>query len=186
MLIFLHGGSGVGKSTLGKLLQRELLNSIIIDQDTYFMHVKPLIIFKDDNGNTHKVKNWDTTDAINFEEFNKQIDILLKEYIYVIVTGFALHFDKMQHTPAINILLDYNVSEEEIQINMMEARKISKKYSNEKSEQDKLIVVNVVYPYYKETMSKIGHPYKISVFLNNERRSKDLILKDILKYLRED
>ncbi len=47
MLIYLHGVSSSGKSTIGNALLNHLNNAILIDKDTYYKKIKPVVTIYD-------------------------------------------------------------------------------------------------------------------------------------------
>src|SRR5438445_12158768 len=108
-LIFLHGASSVGKSTLGTLLQHALPHAALINQDTYFYEKKPFVTI--DN---KLVQNWDCDESIDYHRFVHDIQLLQKTHDYVIVTGFALR-NYLLHglKPTIGFLLESGLPPEE-------------------------------------------------------------------------
>jgi len=183
MLIYIHGISGVGKSFIGNKLQQNLKNSIVIDQDSYYKPNKPTISFTNDNGFIYTASNWDTDDAIDYEQFNLAIINAINQYDYVIVTGFSLKSSLMLLKPAYSFLLYFNMNDKQIQEKMIESRLQSKGFQGEKAEKDKWMVRKVVFPYYQETLKNIEYDYKLPVFINEQRVEGKLILQFIYDIL---
>jgi thymidylate kinase len=175
-LIFIHGLSGVGQTTIGNELSRRLNGnisgkSIVIDQDWFYTKMKPSITYERDDGIYVTKSNWDTLESINMEGLNKSIRDGLSIYKYVIVTGFALRQDifineKLEscmgliNIPDVNILLTYNSSE-----NLTE--KVQEQRSQSKSlnvTEDLQRIKKVIIPYYLETLTHIGEYISIDVF----------------------
>lgn len=182
MLIYIHGISGVGKSFYGSLLNKYLSNSIHIDQDTYYKQTKPLVTFSN-NDIIYTASNWDTVESIDFEKFNLAIIDGLNNYDYVIVTGFALRSEYMLLKPTYGFLLHHNMNDAKTQSQIIKARLQSKQYKGDKIEKDKWMVIKIVYPYYKETLTLIDYDYKIPVYYNNKRVNKNLILDQLLQLI---
>lgn len=179
MLIYLHGVSTSGKSTIGSALSKQLTNAIHIDQDTYYKSVKPMVTFEGDK--SYVTSNWDTVMAIDFDHFNLVIVKAIEQYSWVIVSGFAMHDELMTLKPDVSFLLDYNINNPMDKIS--EQRKISKEYSGEKEEKDYWIVRKVLWPYYQETLKKISYDYNIKMFKEDKRRPIQDIVKEMITYL---
>lgn len=188
-LIFLHGASGVGKTTIGNLLSQKLENSVVIDQDSFYKKKKPTIEYtideQDQDGEPIiiKEKNYDTIDAIDMEELDKKITECLESYSYVIVTGFALRLNSLKNKPDINILIDYGVDPDKAKLIMSESRQKSKGYKDEKAEKDKIRIEKVVWPYYEETLKCIGNVQIIPAFNEDGRINARKIVKQIIKFI---
>lgn len=177
MLIYLHGCSASGKSTIGNALLNHLDNVILIDQDTYYKKIKPVISFQGDKFYT--TANWDTADAIDFDVFNYQIGEAIIQYNWVIVTGFALRDQYMTLKPNLSFLLD--IGDHPIE-KIIKGRQISKNYKEEKAIKDFYMVQEVVYPYYQETLQNITYNYKVQVY-NDERKPIEVLVNEILHYI---
>ncbi len=176
MLIYLHGVSSSGKSTIGNALLNHLNNAILIDQDTYYKKIKPVVTFQGDQ--FYRTSNWDTTDAIDFDTFNHHIENAMNQYSYVIITGFALQDQYMTLKPTLSILLDIGTNPID---KIAKARQISKNYKGEKAVRDFYMVQEVVYPYYQETLQNITG-YKVQVY-DDQRRPLDEIVNEILEFV---
>lgn len=183
MLIFIHGGSGAGKSTVGKLLAKEY-DGIWIDQDSFYKPKKPIVEYIYEGKIIQEV-NWDSLEAIDMKRFNEAIEESRKENpdMPIFVTGFALRLLQMEHDPDVNILLDYGLPDEMAQEKMIESRRKAKGLKGNK---DEARVRMVVWPYYQETLSCIGKPNKIPVYDKTSKRIKlDEIMKEIKLLLKE-
>ncbi len=160
MLIYLHGVSSSGKSTIANALVNKLPNAMVIDQDSFYKKIKPTVTFKGDQ--MYTTTNWDTVESIDFNQLNDTITKALNCYHYVIVTGFALR-DQYVIKPNLSILLDIGGNPiKKIAL----ARQVSKGYRGKK---DWYMVEEVVYPYYLETLQHITIDYKISVYDGEKR-----------------
>ncbi len=173
--IAIHGISGSGKTTIGKVLVQELSkrkNFAYIDQDSYYLAEKPSI--KLSNGLV--CKNWDTIDALNFAALRR--DLAMNNY--VVCSGFALknlQFD-------VNILLNTGLTDDEIIARCVENRRVSKNLTADKLEKDKLMIREVVYPYFLDTLKNIKINLRIEVYnADGSRKSIQEIVNIITAYL---
>lgn len=197
-LIFVHGISSSGKSTIGKLLEKVLGLSHWIDQDTFYLSDKPKVSFDNEDVSsttstqeekkTYTSSNWDCIEAIDFDALRYSIIASLCRYEYVIVTGFALRQKELNLTADYSFVLsfDFGVSDvaDNLETFVTETRKISKKITDtDKQEKDYWMVRKVVYPFYVETLTKIQESTNIYVYRNNERVDVRIIVDDILSYV---
>jgi hypothetical protein len=197
-LIFIHGISSSGKSTIGKLLEKVLGLSHWIDQDTFYFSDKPKVSFdnKDVNSTTctqeekktYTGSNWDCIEAIDFDALRYSIIASLCRYEYVIVTGFALRQKELNLIADYSFVLSFDFGNGDDIIDLetfvTETRKISKKITDiDKQEKDYWMVRKVVYPFYLETLTKIQKSTKICVYRNQERVDVRIIVDDILSYV---
>lgn len=178
-LIFIHGVSGSGKSTVGEMLKTLLLPwSTLIDQDQFYKAEKPSIIL-----DGYKTKNWDCEDAIDFEAFRRAIREKLHDYLYIFVTGFALRKELMQIDADYSYLLEFDLKDEDAISQIINARLKSKEISDNER-RDRLMVSEVVWPFYLET-KKLIQPSKVIVVYGGNGRTNlwDIvvcILKDLV------
>ena len=186
MLLYLHGISSAGKTSIGKELLKHLPNAILIDQDTYYKKLKPLVTFKGAKGpaltgdQVYTSANWDTHEAIDFIQFNDDIQEAVNLYDYVIVTGFALRQPYMLFKPDLSILLDIG---DNALHKIVTARRVSKGYSGDKAIKDYYMVSQVVYPYYLETLKEIYVDYVLPVYNQDQRILLKDLVSQILQYM---
>lgn len=182
-LIFIHGVSSSGKSTIGKMLNTLLENSNWIDQDTFYNESKPRVTFVNDTENrTYTGSNWDCIKAINFESLKDAVTMSMSMHDYTIVTGFALREKEISPSVAdYSFLLNFEGTESEIVNAISENRKISKKFVDTYTqEKDYWMVRKIVYPFYVETLNKIQKSTNICVYRNRERVDVTTITNEIL------
>lgn len=186
-LIFINGITSTGKTTIGKLLvvQQQLKNSFLIDQDSFYKHNKPLITLTDSENQKFTTSNWDCDEAIDFTSLNITIKCKLAQYDYVIVTGFALKSNLITIIPDFSFLLTHSNNSIEltadfIQQNIIETRRQSKGFKGLKADRDEIMVKNVIWPYYLETLTNLYNYHIIAVYRDNKRIDKTIILKQIL------
>lgn len=186
MLLYLHGISSAGKTSIGKALLNHLNNAILIDQDTYYKKLKPLVTFKGAKGPSVKgdqvytSANWDTHEAIDFIQLNDDIQEAVNLYDYVIVTGFALRPQYMLFKPDLSILLDIG---DNALHKIVTARRASKGYAGDKAIKDYYMVSQVVYPYYLETLKEIYVDYVLPVYHLDERIGLKKLIDQVLLYM---
>jgi deoxyadenosine/deoxycytidine kinase len=161
MLIYLHGCSGVGKTTIAKSLAKNLNNAQVIDQDDFYLANKPKILI-----NGQLKSNWDCLEALDMIKFIETIQNSKADYI--IVTGFAL---RNMPKPDLGILLNYNVD------NVLDAIIKARAHKNH----DLTMIKEVIYPFYLETLKQIYATHTVDVFNNGVRIDIDDITKKILK-----
>src|SRR4029078_10371134 len=180
MLIYINGISSTGKSFLGEELVKCLCNSVTIDQDLYYKKIKPTVTFTDDKGKEYKASNWDCNLSIDNDAFVNDIKYLLTKYTYVIVTGFALRSDELNLEPDLSILLLHDKNSIE---HVIKSRRISKRLSVEQYDKDEWMVRKVVWPFYKETLTKLYPYHIIYVYNDNKRVDKQILINQILKLI---
>ena len=168
ILIYIHGISTVGKSYIGneivKVLSSKEISAIVIDQDTYFKQHKPTVCYTDNHNNTYKSQNFDTLDAVDFSAFSSDIISAMSNYMYVIVTGFAMWSGVMRIKPDMSILLSYGMTNEEVIFQVIKTRRISKRLTMDKYTKDEWMVRKVVWPFYEKTLENIIVDKVISIY----------------------
>ena len=184
-LIFIHGVSGSGKSTIGKELCSTFNNSVWIDQDQFYHKEKPLITFtNDDNTLFYTETNWDSEEAIDFQSFREKINELRYKFNYVIVTGFALRLHLLRLKADYSFLLVFNVSDEKAIEIVTKTRMESKRFNTlEKIEKDYWMVRKAVWPFYLDTLEKIELSICVNAFIDGQRLSSSAITRTIVKYI---
>lgn len=189
ILIFIHGISGSGKSTIGKELLDKLPDSIWIDQDTFYRKNKPLITFhlsvNDNEGkeilsNNITVENWDCEEAIDFWSFRNKIKKDLMVYKYVIVTGFALREKCMWMKADYSFLLDFDMEPTETLKLITKIRSETKFKTEEKKHRDYWMIREVVLPFYTQTLKEIQKSKTITVYDSMGRIDKSIIVNKIM------
>lgn len=186
VIIFISGPSGVGKSTACKKLAED--NSfVLIQQDSYFVskEKKPLVRLSDGT----ELRNWDTYQSVDFDRFNA--DILKARFTsqVVIVEGFCLTASKIKVIPDLHIHISYVESEHVtyievgnesvIQQRMLESRKRSK--PNVKN--DELMIKEIVYPFYVQTLYLAKFDYVVPAFIAGERIPVDLVVNRLFELI---
>lgn len=191
-LIFIHGVSGSGKSTIGKELCERIYNSVWIDQDQFYRKEKPLITFTNGlspflNGKniiSYTTSNWDSEEAIDFEALRAKINELRHKFNYVIVTGFALRLHLLRLKADYSFLLVFNVDNKKAIDIVTKARLESKQFDTpEKVEKDYWMVRKVVWPFYIDTLEKIEPSVRVITCINGERLSPHTIVGNIIKFI---
>jgi uridine kinase len=167
MIIAISGFSGAGKSTHGKQLASEL-GFQYLDLDDFYLR-----------GNLPKVKlsdgsvknNYDSLDSLDIKGFQKEVKEMSKNG-NLVITGFALREEILGDIKPylhLHILLDKKTS--------LERRKHKfKHYDAQKKKKEKMMLDEVAYPFYLETLAKS----KIDYFLDGQDES-DKIYQEIKK-----
>lgn len=173
-LILISGISGSGKSTLGKLVA-EKLKYRYIDQDQFYIKDKPSITLS----NGKLVKNWDCRESLDVDKLEKK----LAKAENTVLTGFALRTDWIDFFRLAKV---YEIMHIHLSIGDDPISKTLKSRSRSKSDNveflktDSLMVREVVYPVYLQTLKMSNIDRVIEVWNGDERRSVDHILAEIL------
>ena len=191
MFLVISGISSSGKTTVGKRLS-EQLNCKFIDIDSFYLPNKPIVTLS----NGSKVKNWDCLEALDIEAL--KIVIMNNYRQGLVLVGFAIRDDILPIKPTYHIHLSIGTTRDVIIKRCISGRKQSKGFTGDKEEVDRLIVEEMVYPFYIETLSKSTIDYFIEVYNNSgdflvlgrgnlhqdndDRRNVDDILSDIISY----
>ena len=171
LLIFISGLSGCGKLTLGNTIS-ETLNLKLIDQFNYYKKDYDETITLQD-GST--LVNWYTDSAVDWDKFNDDISNYKKSGL--IVVGFSLS-DKL-----ITSKSDYHFHlniPKHICIDKRKAYLEENKSDHEEeyklvgSSVDKLIMNQLIYPYYLETIKNS----KINKFINVGNKDTNEIMSE--------
>lgn len=184
MFIFISGISGTGKTTLGKALVQRLsrktkttkIKWIFKDQDDFFRIVKPKVQLSDGSVKS----NWDCKEALDLAKLNKWIKENIEKN--VVFVGFALKNDWIKISPDIHFHLVFPDSKTKEYC--IQSRKLSKNYTEDQINRDKLMVNEVVFPFYqkyKETLksNKTKKIIFIDVYEEKIRKSVDSLIIEL-------
>ena len=175
LIILVSGLPGCGKLTLANNISRDLKIKLL-EQDNYFKKdYNDKIEVKVEN-DTIEIINWYTDDAIDWEKFNKDIDLYKDKG--VVVSGFSLPIDKIINK--IDFHIHLNISK---QLCLERRVKCSEQYK--KSDiVDKVIMNKFIYPYYIEARDKS----KIDKYLNitnlNDDQVYDTVFDLIIEFIK--
>ena len=183
MRIGISGCSGTGKSTVAASLKKNLCedgkNVEWFDQDTYYKKTLPKtrtpVPDEPKYGKYRRTyqPNWDVEGSIDFKKFREDIDAAQD---VVIVSGFMLR-NYLMCDFDLHIVLEFG---EMPKNRMLEARKVSKKYSNSaKVARDEWMVENYAWPAWTATQHLLGNCQKITVYEEGERVSIDTLVQKI-------
>jgi len=171
-IIAISGISGAGKSTIGKMLAQKL-NAAFIDQDWFISGNKQQAVLSND----YVVNNYDCDNAFNTQNFNDAISS--NKHNKIIIVGYNLrdHFFNDENNPTIhfNITIPKELS--------LKTRLSIKQFSNERRKKEELYFNEYLYPYYEETLKYSKINYFIDGIVNNERKTIDTIITEIMDKL---
>jgi adenylate kinase family enzyme len=177
MFLVISGISGSGKSTVGRYLSKEL-NMPYLDLDEFYLPQKPIVTLS----SGRKIKNWDTFESLDFSMLDFIIHDRMTNSGNLIFTGFAMRDEIFSGNliPDCHIHLSTGKNKEEIIDRCIAARKQSKNLSDV----DELVVKELVYPFYVETLSKSTIHHTIYVYNDNsQRKTVEEIAREISENL---
>lgn len=177
----ISGLSATGKTTIGRRIENDFLIDEVkhiefIDQDWYYKDNKPKVLLS----SGENVSNWDCVEAIYWGTLNADIKYKLKSRD-VLLVGFALWESLMEFPIERHVHLTYSQShcKKDIQ-KCIDGRIRSKKLKTlEKREKDRLMVEEIVFPFYLETLKKSKIDDLIAVYDEKDNR------RDINELVRE-
>lgn len=169
-LYVISGISGSGKTILGQLLAKQIKGSIFIDQDEFFIKDKPYVILSDGS----RGRNWDCLESLSSSMTDQIYDLLLKQP--VILVGFALCREVLPVIPKVHIHLITGTNLDDIEQRCVAARTITK--PNNDLNRDKLMVKEVVIPFYNKIVANSDITHFISVFDNKGER---IIISELIE-----
>jgi uridine kinase len=179
LLILISGLPGCGKTSLAKNISTDFKIKMIDQFDYYKKNWKEEVILS----NNTIINNIYTDSAINWEEFNKDINLYKKDGL--VVMGFSLTESNIKSRHDYHIHL--NISKQ-LCLEKREAQ--MEKYSDEillDPETEKLKFNKLVYPYYLESTknSKINKFININSLSNEKIHDEafDVLIKFINSYL---
>lgn len=180
-IVFVCGLSGVGKSFIVNKFVEKHPEFAYVDLDTFYKIEKPTV--KLSNGKV--VTNWDDPEAIEWDDFNTFINGL--QYEKIIISGFLPLRDRLKFKVDLFVELSYgDKSDEEIIEKCIMSRRESKKFeTEEKIKKDELMVREVTFPIYKETIEKYPPDVTLITFIGNVRTPVSSILKGLEFWIKE-
>lgn len=171
MFIVISGLSGAGKTTLGRVLAAKL-GLPFMDIDDFYRPLKPMVTLS----NGMRVKNWDSLEALDIPRAREAILHYLNSTGLVLV-GFALRDDVLPVIPDMHIHLITGSTKEEVIEKCILARRQSK--SPRDFQRDALMVNEVVYPFYMDTLAHSTIDLIVTVFDEyNRRKTIDVLIQE--------
>jgi len=101
-MIFISGITTSGKKELGRRLCKEL-KAIMVDQKDYYLKKKEISTLS----NGKQVVNYDSSDSIDWDNFNLKLLSLSLSKVKTVVVGFALIPSLIKVEPELSIYLNY-------------------------------------------------------------------------------
>lgn len=137
--IVLSGLSGAGKTTLGMAYAKRY-GYDFVDGDSFFLTQKPKVRLSDGS----LASNWDDVKSIDWESLNRTVIEKLNHTNVILVT-FMPRIDLFEFPVYRHIRLFVGNNQLE---KCIEARRVSKKLTNERIARDEMMVREYVYPEY--------------------------------------
>ena len=188
MMIFISGISGVGKSTISKELSQQL-GLLHINQDNYYLKTKPKATLSTGIQKT----NWDTAEALDFDLLNTDLTNHFYQRQNILLEGFCLRKDMIKFTPNVHIHLSYISvpANANININYMKNKEViinrvveSRSISKPGIKDDEIVVRELVWPFYIETLKNSHIDYVLSTFDDaGNRIDLNIIIEKIIQIL---
>jgi hypothetical protein len=174
LVIFISGlHPGSGKTKISKNIKRDFKINYINQKDYSKKNYKKKV--KLPNGK--EVINWDSDESIDWDKFNNDIKKYKKKG--VIVNGISFNNEKVKIKPDFHIHL--SISKKNNLIKRKELIEKDKKYSSLDFEEIKLIMNQLTYPYYLETLNKSN----INKFINTNKFNSEQVYDQVFDSLME-
>jgi uridine kinase len=174
-VIILSGLSGSGKTTIGREFVNRHENFVLIDLDSHYKEIKPLTTLS----SGEEVSNWDTVEAINWKSLNNAVNAARKSY-KVLLTGFAPWSEYLDFPVKTHIHLSYGRDPKIVLSRVIASRRESKSFvTEEKKKKDVLMVLEVVHPFYLETMKHVKINYILDTYKGDKRKTISELIKEL-------
>lgn len=154
-LYVISGISGSGKTTLGVELLKSFPECVHIDQDSFYLRVKPKVKLS----NNMSVSNWDCLEALDPSFSDYLADVL--KVTPVILTGFALCRQVLPVVPKVHIHLVTSDTPEHLETRCLKARASAKTVN---SDRDLLVVKELVVPFYHHVVDNSDITHRINMY----------------------
>ena len=187
LLIYISGLPGCGKLELGKNISRDFKLDLINQRDYYIQDYDEKVALPDGT----EVVNWCTDKAIDWDKLNA--DLIEKKKTGVVVVGISFPDTKLEVDADYHIHL--NISKQvcaERRKEFLEKNKeeYSKEYELMGTPTEKLVMNQLIFPYYLEAIKKA----KVNKFININELSDDqvydnafdVLISFIKQYLKQD
>ena len=154
-LYVISGISGSGKTTLGVELLKSFPECVHIDQDSFYLRLKPKIKLS----NNVTVSNWDCLEALDPSFPDYLADVL--KVTPVILTGFALCLQVLPVVPKVHIHLVTSDTPERLEARCLNARASAKTVNTDR---DVLVVKELVIPFYHQIVNDSDITHRINMY----------------------
>ena len=188
MMIFISGISGVGKSTISKELSQQL-GLLHINQDNYYLKIKPKVTLS----NNLQKSNWDTVEALDFDKLNADLTNHFYQRQNFLLEGFCVRKDMIKFTPNVHIHLSYipvphdaNIVDVYMKNKEIIINRIIKSRSTSKPgiKDDEIVVRELVWPFYIETLKNSHIDYVLNTFDDTGNRiDLNIIMDKVMQIL---
>jgi len=173
-IIFISGLSpGSGKTLVAKNIKKDFGIKMLNQINYYKKDYKNKIKLPNDK----EIINWDSDDSIDWKNFNK--DIKKNKSKGIIVCGFS--FPKDRITEKANFHIHLSISKKNNLEKRKEMTENNDKYSHLDFNTIKLIMNQLTYPYYLDTLNRSN----INKFINTNKYDKNQIYDQVFDSLME-
>jgi gluconate kinase len=179
-ICLISGLSGTGKTTIAKQFISEVSkNWVWIDQDSFYIQKKPLVRLS----NGEEKQNWDCTGAIDWKRLNDTV-IQESQHHNVLLVGFAPWDIFLRFKVDSHIHLLYGNDRHRVIQRCINTRKQSKGFTDpNKKLTDELMVREVVYPFYIESLQSMSIHAYLDVYNGDQRVPLDVLVKQVYNLL---
>ena len=173
-IIFISGLSpGSGKTLVAKNIKKDFGIKMLNQINYYKKDYKNKIKLPNDK----EIINWDSDDSIDWKNFNK--DIKKNKSKGIIVCGFSFPKDKI--TEKANFHIHLSISKKNNLEKRKEMTENNDKYSHLDFNTIKLVMNQLTYPYYLDTLNRSN----INKFINTNKYDKNQIYDQVFDSLME-
>lgn len=180
LVIFISGINGCRKTPLAKNIARDFKIKMLNQYNYYKNGYDKKVTLADGT----EVVNWYSDDAIDWKEFNEDIDRF--RTTGVIVTGMSFPPEKMKVKSDFHVHL--KISKQEcinLRRNFLEENKekFRKEYELIGTQTEKLIMNQIIYSYNIESIKKMKIDKFVSVDDMDDDKIYDVVFDDIVQYI---
>jgi len=175
LIILISGLSGSGKTSLSENISRDFKLKLIDTKQFYKKDFDEKITLS----NGVEVVNYDSDDAFDWEQMNKEVNKYKEEGIVVI--GHLFPTNKLQFNADYHVHL--KITKQELRKNRMEfiEKHPEKKFN---IETESLRINALTYPYYLETLKKMKMDKYLDVSEMDDDVVYDIVFDDIIKFIK--
>jgi uridine kinase len=181
-IILISGFSGSGKTLLAKNIARDFKINNINLNDYYKDDFDETMEMKTEDGNVNVV-DWDNPDAVDWDRFNKDVEVIKDKKEGVVISGFGFYDDKITFKPDMNIHI--KITKEKLLDNrqkFLEENEGSKLNHIKDMKLELQILNRMSYPHYIKSIAGTENA-KIYKFINAGEMDNDKIYDVAFEYI---